>query len=241
MMELNRLIAAITFLVVLLMSCNQEQSDNSNSDFENPNMRLPSSSYHNTSVGSIESHYTDDSNFQSIVDSIYVNQNYSFKLIPPDNKDESNRYKNRLFEFSVSNKPVFADSVMSPMCIIKFKDFSGDGLEDILIYENSSVTSEWYYNLYVVDTLQNTLKKIRGFNKIGEPYNYLPEYNLFDNSVTAGTHWSRFYQIQGDSVFDFHITVRQGVHDDGSVIDFEKEYKDSLKSVLKHPGYIAPQ
>ena len=80
----------------------------------------------------------------------------------------------------------------------------------------------------LVDTTQNKLKKIKGFEEIKNP-NYLPQYNLIDNYVMSGQIWTSFYKILGDSVKDFDIVIHDDQIDNGHYV---REYKKAINSIM---------
>ncbi len=173
------------------------------------------------------------------LDSIYPKKKYEFTLkqidkSAPYSLDEND--KNYLFLFRIEDKVLLIDSVYSVLGLLKFEDFNGDKVKDVLIQNNSDVRSNWTYNLYIADTLNNKLEKIKGFNEIKNP-KYLPKYNLIDNEVMSGREWTSFYQIQTDTIFDFGFVIYKGMNADGSIVDFEKEYKETLSQVLKNKNY----
>ena len=62
--------------------------------------------------------------------------------------------------------PIFSDSIFNTVQEVGFTDFNNDGIKDILVQNISDVRSNWTYYLYLVDTAQNKLKKIKGFEEI---------------------------------------------------------------------------
>jgi hypothetical protein len=149
---------------------------------------------------------------QTIVcDTIYTEKGYSIHLEEIQESSTSDKTKaNVLFTFCQRiggrSVEIFRDSVFSSAKEILFEDFNMDGVKDILVQHDTDVRSNWSYYLYLVDIPNNLLKKIIDFENIKNPI-YLPKYNLVSNLVMSGTNWSGFYQIQGNRVRDFEVTV----------------------------------
>lgn len=170
--------------------------------------------------------------FEILLDSIYNNKNY--KIVQEyysDGIGADSSNTNTVFTFLKLDDTavVFKDTVYSRTGDIEFEDFNGDNIKDILIQNLSDVRSNWTYELYLVDTTKNKLTKIRGFNEIKNP-NYLPQYDLIDNSVVSGRNWTSFYKIQGDSIKDFGVVIYEDGNDEGS---YEREYKKAIAHILK--------
>jgi len=148
-----------------------------------------------------------------LCDTIYVEKGYSIHL--EDIQESSNSDKtevNALFTFCQTMNgrtvEIFRDSVFSSAKEVVFEDFNNDGVKDILLQHHTDVRSNWSYYLYLVDIQHNLLKKIMDFEDIKNPI-YLPKYNLVSNLVMSGINWSGFYQIQGNGVRDFEMTVEE--------------------------------
>src|SRR5207253_2690893 len=127
----------------------------------------------------------DKQRLEILCDSIYKNKNY--KIIEdyyPDGMGNDNGYYNTIFTFAKSHnsntKVILTDTLYSRTAEIEFKDFNGDKVKDILIQNNSDVSSNWSYYLYLVDTKHDRLKKIKGFEEIKNP-SYVPKYNFIQN------------------------------------------------------------
>jgi hypothetical protein len=167
-------------------------------------------------------------------DSIYWNKGYRLTFTRFDfSDDEDETRPNTVFTFSKLSKEgnhiLYSDSIFNQIQEFQFEDYDGDGVKDILIQNYSDVRSNRSYNLYLVDTARNKLKKIRGFENIKNPH-YLAGDNLIDNYVMSGEIWTSFYKIQGDTVKDFQIVVYDNQLNDGS---YERDYKKALKQILK--------
>ena len=167
-----------------------------------------------------------------VCDSVYKNKGYKLTLTLFDTTNEDETIPNTLFTLSkLTNRqylPIYSDSIFNKVQEIHFVDFNNDNVKDILVKNFSDVRSNWTYYLYLVDTAQNKLKKIKGFEEIKNP-NYLPQYNLIDNYVMSGQIWTSFYKILGDSVKDFDIVIYDDQIDNGN---YDREYKKAINSIL---------
>lgn len=167
-----------------------------------------------------------------VCDTVYKNKNYKLTLTLFDTTNEDETIPNTLFTLSKLTNgqylPIYSDSVFNTVQEIHFADFNNDKVKDILVQNISDVRSNWTYYLYLVDTAQNKLKKIKGFEEIKNP-NYLPQYNLIDNYVMSAQIWTSFYKIKGDSIKDFDIEIYDNQTDDGS---YDRDYKKAIKSIL---------
>lgn len=167
-----------------------------------------------------------------LCDTVYKNKGYKLTLILFDTTNEGEAIPNTLFTLSKLTNgqylPIYSDSIFNTVQEVRFADFNNDGVRDILVQNISDVRSNWTYYLYLVDTVQNKLKKIKGFEEIKNP-NYLPKYNLIDNYVMSGQIWTSFYKIKGNSVKDFNIVIYDNQTDDGS---YDRDYKKAIKSIL---------
>lgn len=171
--------------------------------------------------------------FETICDSIYKVKKYKIiQTFIPESVDSTDN-KNTVFQFILTehNKQtiIYQDTIYSNNGEIEFKDFNNDGTKDILIQHISDVRSNQHYYLYLVDTKHDKLTKIKGFEEIKNP-NYLPKYNLIDNYVMSGKTWTSFYKIENDSIKDFNVVIYDDNTGSGK---YEREYKKSLKSILK--------
>ncbi|MGN6353315.1 MAG: XAC2610-related protein [Parafilimonas sp.] len=167
-----------------------------------------------------------------VCDTVYKNKGYKITLTLFDTANEGEATPNTLFTFSKqTNKeyvPFFSDSIFNNVQEVHFADFNNDGIKDILVQNISDVRINWTYYLYLVDTLQNKLKKIKGFEEIKNP-NYLPQYNLIDNYVMSGQNWTSFYKIEDDSIKDFKIIIYDNQTKDGS---YRRGHEKAIQSIL---------
>lgn len=166
-------------------------------------------------------------------DSIYLNKNYHVTLATLDSTNEDDSTPNTLFSVSrLSGKQylqVFSDSIFSKTGNVEFADFNNDHIPDILVQNISDVRSNWTYYLYLVDTINNRIKKIEGFEGIKNPV-YLPQYDLISNYVMSGKTWTSFYKIHGDTIKDFDIVIYDNQANDSS---YDRDYRKAIQSILK--------
>jgi hypothetical protein len=167
-----------------------------------------------------------------ICDSIYKEEGYRIILITFDAEKKDETKSNSIFTLSKwtngQSKIVYLDSIYNTVPEVHFIDYNNDKIKDILIQNYSDARSNWTYYLYLVDTVQDRLKKIKGFEEIKNP-NYLPEYNLIDNMVMSGRDWTSFYKIQGDSVKDFNIVIYDDHNENGT---YDRDYNRAIKKIL---------
>jgi hypothetical protein len=170
---------------------------------------------------------------QLFCDSIYPNKSYKIIMqVFPDGLDSTNE-NNLIFQTLLTSNDnaviFFTDTVFSHNGKLSFHDFNNDGIRDILIEENSDVRSNTTYNLYLVDTAKNKLKKVNGFHEIRNPV-YLHQYNLIESYVVSGEDYTQFYQIGNDTIKQYDITVSDDHKENGS---YEKEYEKAIQQILK--------
>ena len=163
-----------------------------------------------------------------VCDTVYKNKGYKLTLTHFDTTNEDETIPNTLFTLSkLTNRqylPIYSDSIFNKNQEIHFADFNNDNVKDILVQNFSDVRSNWTYYLYLVDTAQNKLKKIKGFEEIKNP-NYLPQYNLIDNYVMSGQIWTSFYKILGDRVKNFDVVIYDDQTDNGNYDNGYKSYQ----------------
>jgi hypothetical protein len=183
-----------------------------------------------SSVGLTEKESFDKT--EILCDTVYKNKDYKLTLTLFDTTNRDETIPNTLFTLSKLTDghyfPIYSDSIFNKVQEIHFSDFNNDNLKDILVQNISEVRSNWTYYLYLVDTTQNKLKKIKGFEEIKNP-DYLRQYNLIDNYVISGRNWTSFYKIQGDNIKDFDIVIYDNQIDDGS---YDRDFKKAIKTIL---------
>jgi hypothetical protein len=168
-------------------------------------------------------------------DTVYPNKNYKIKLTQFDTTiGDYDTIPNSVFvfykEFNGQKLKLFSDSIhiMSQYQNVKFSDFNGDNIKDILIQNISDVRSNPTYYLYLIDTTHDKLTKIRGFEEIKNP-NYVSKYNLIDNYVLSGQTWTSFYKIQNDTIKDFDIVIYDDNSGNGN---YERDYNKAIRKIL---------
>jgi len=173
-----------------------------------------------------------------VCDSVYPNKGYRITLASIGKETNEGLKPNTIFIFDKMTNgkqvQICRDSIYSRVREVRFEDFNGDKIKDILVQNYSDVRSNWSYYLYVIDTANNAVKKIKGFASIKEP-RYIPKYNLIDNYATSGRNWTDFYKIHGDSVVDFDIVVQEPELNKKSTYD--RDYKRALNTILRKEKY----
>jgi hypothetical protein len=221
-----RLTFFILTLLVLTASCDTSQQTNHDSSKDRIKATVA------TSADSAKSKFeTTEIN----CDTIYPNKNYKIKITQFDTTIwDYDTIPNSVFvfykEFNGQKLKLFSDSIhiMSQHQNVKFSDFNGDNIKDILIQNISDVRSNPTYYLYLVDTIHDKLTKIRGFEEIKNP-NYVSKYNLIDNYVLSGQTWTSFYKIQNDTIKDFGIVIYDDNLGNGN---YERDYNKAIKKIL---------
>lgn len=93
------------------------------------------------------------------------------------NPEEPDRGKmNSVLElFSARKEPeqeriFFRDSMFASMLQIRLADFNGDGVKDLLVYHLNESKENPTYHLYLVNPSEGRLKRVRGFERVYNPY-----------------------------------------------------------------------
>jgi len=168
-------------------------------------------------------------------DTVYFGKGYKLTLKKFDSTNEDETKLNTVFSFQKSTNgqysEIFRDSIFNKVQNVELEDFNNDKIKDILVQNFSDVRSNWTYYLYLVDTTHDSLKKIKGFEKIKNP-SYVSKYDLIDNYVVSGTNWTSFYKITGDTVFDFEIVIYAdpSLENDSK---YDRDYKKAIKTILE--------
>jgi len=168
-------------------------------------------------------------------DTVYFGKGYKLTLKKFDSTNEDETKFNTVFSFQKSTNgqysEIFRDSIFNKVQDVELEDFNNDKIKDILVQNFSDVRSNWTYYLYLVDTTHDSLKKIKGFEKIKNP-SYVSKYDLIDNYVVSGTNWTSFYKITGDTIFDFEIVIYAdpSLENDSK---YDRDYKKAIKTILE--------
>ena len=168
-------------------------------------------------------------------DTVYFGKGYKLTLKKFDSTNEDETKLNTVFSFQKSTNgqysEIFRDSIFNKVQDVELEDFNNDKIKDILVQNFSDVRSNWTYYLYLVDTTHDSLKKIKGFEKIKNP-SYVSKYDLIDNYVVSGTNWTSFYKIKGDTIFDLEIVIYAdpSLENDSK---YDRDYKKAIKTILE--------
>ena len=167
-------------------------------------------------------------------DSVYLGKGYKLTLRKFDSTNEDETKFNSVFSFQKRTtgkySEIFTDSIFNLVQDVKFEDFNNDKIKDILVQNYSDVRSNWTYYLYLIDTTNDRLKKIKDFEEIKNP-SYVSKYDLIDNYVVSGTNWTSFYKIKRDTIFDFEIVIYADPSVDND-LKYDKDYKKAIKTIL---------
>lgn len=165
-----------------------------------------------------------------ICDTVYANKGYKITLTKfGTTVPEYDTTYNTIFTLRKNNVLLFSDSIHNAYQDVRFEDFNGDWVKDILVQNMSSAKSNWTYTLYLVDTLNDRLTKVKGFEGIPNP-NYLADYDIIDNYVLSGKNWTGFYKIQDDTIIGFDIQIEDDLSDSNL---YEQEHKKAIEQIMK--------
>lgn len=202
------------FVILLLASC----SNNKKPDI------------HSIDVTTVNGSTAKVETISFFFDSIYQNKYYKIDLNVFDTTEYAET--NCIFTFSQKRDgkyiTLFSDSVLSENKEVRVEDFNNDKIPDILIQSSSDVRSNQAYNLYLVDTIRNTLKKIKGFNEVKNP-EYIPAHDLIETTAMSGRNWTSLSKIKGDSVIMYPFVVYDDQKDNNN---YDRDYARMLKKVL---------
>ncbi|WP_052123342.1 XAC2610-related protein [Flavobacterium beibuense] len=134
---------------------------------------------------------------------------------------------NTIFTLTQNGKTIIQDSIISNRFKLLYKDFTGDSVNDLLIHHYTGTRSNEFYNLYITDTLNNMLKRIKGFGKIPNP-RYDSDNNLITCYGLTGTNYVKFYHIENDTILDYGITVEDDLMPENN---FEERYQQTLNKI----------
>lgn len=180
-------------------------------------------------IGKIEKEFDSMSKI-ILCDSVYPGKNIRIEYL--EHEFENNELS-ATFAIIKNGKNLIFDSLSTGMFAIKFSDFNGDGIKDVLAHNSSDARSNWTWYLYIASSDLNSFKRIKGFEQIKNP-NYLKKYDLIDCLVMSGNNRTSFYAIDNDTIIDFGYTVNMGFnYDKQEYYDYEKDYNSALKKVLK--------
>jgi hypothetical protein len=178
-----------------------------------------------------------------VCDTVYKDKGYKLTLAVFDTNTEDETMPNTLFTLSKLTNgqylPIYSDSIFNKVQEIKFADFNNDNVKDILVQNFSDVRSNWTYYLYLVDTSQNKLKRIKGFEEIKNP-EYIAIYNLVDNYVLSGENWTGFYRIVNDTIKNYDIVIYDNPND-LTGYKYKFAFEEAIRKIAaidkKHPWH----
>jgi len=214
-MKLTFLISAASLLVISFYSLEQTKN---NSAHDSVTTKTIKNKFETTEID---------------CDSVYRSKGYKITLKTFDTTIFAyDTTANSIFELSKESNGhrsiLFSDSIHNMIQEVRFADFNGDNVKDILVQNISDVRSNWTYYLYLVDTIHDKLKKIKGFEEIKNP-NYVAKYNIIDNYVLSGKNWTSFYKIQSDTIKEFDIVMYD---DQTNINNYNRAYQKAIKKIL---------
>jgi hypothetical protein len=94
------------------------------------------------------------------------------KILDPEEPDvkRQNTVLTLFSDESGSQRIIFRDSLFAYMLQFKMMDLNGDGIKDLLIYNVNNGQENLSYHLYLVDQKSGRLTRIKGFEKVFNPY-----------------------------------------------------------------------
>lgn len=135
-------------------------------------------------------------------DSLFYHQNGLIlcleKLKKMDRLDKPNYVFKAVIESGDSCMEVYSDSVYSRTGELRLEDYNNDGIADILIQCESDVRSNWTYNLYLVNSDDLEINKVKNFPGVKNPKSK-PKYGLVESYVVSGKNYYHYFKIEGDS------------------------------------------
>lgn len=168
-------------------------------------------------------------------DSIYSKKGLSLILIRYEYEEQDGYENEKNCTFILRNKvneaikEVYRDTIFSKVQEITFDDFNGDNVKDILVQNTSDVRSNWSYSLYLVNPKDYTLRKVKGFEVIKNPF-YNAKYKIIESRVSSGQDYTRFYKIIKNKVYDYKLTV---YYDNQENDNDDKAYERAIQKILK--------
>ena len=129
---------------------------------------------------------------------VFNNENYWIEFTDMDSNTEEEHHLGvlkLLYQYDEQTTVVmYKDTLEFFMPVLKLQDFNEDGIQDLTILYNSSARSDWSYHLYLADSLNHTLHKVKGFEKICNPEMDLNN-NIIKSIAHANVSYYSFYRI----------------------------------------------
>jgi len=92
------------------------------------------------------------------------------------------------------SKILFHDSLFCMYPDIDFKDFNNDKIKDVLIFYYTGARANPTYHLYLSDSKNHKLIRVKGFEKLPNP-DLDTTNNIITSIALAGTNYYSFYRI----------------------------------------------
>lgn len=200
-------------LTVFLFSCNNKDRITSDAQKVNSNPTTSITETHEENTVIVN---CDTLQLKNSKANLYLFGNF-------DDEDSNNT----IFTLTQNGKTIIQDSIISNRFKLLYKDFTGDSVNDLLIHHYTGTRSNEFYNLYITDTLNNRLKRIKGFEKIPNP-RYDSDNNLITCYGLTGTNYVEFYHIENDTILDYGITVEDNLMPENN---FEEQYLQAVNKI----------
>ncbi len=117
---------------------------------------------------------------------------------------------------------------MSPL--IEFQDFNNDRIKDVLFFYYTGRRSNPTYHLYLVDTINNKLTYVKGFENLPNPDLDSSNNIISSYALSGGEVGVSFYRINPDLKL-----VNLG-HSFESEFGDDKPFDKATKAILKERG-----
>lgn len=160
-------------------------------------------------------------------DSIYKEKGIYIGIDSLSFESENFNYLLSIYRKNTQNQyiQIYSDTVYSKTTDLKFEDYNGDGVKDILLQNQSDVRSNWTYNLYLANPKDYEFRKVVRFNEIKNPF-FNDGYDIISSTVISGKNYTEFFKITKESSicsYDFIL------YDS----DISSSYDEEINSILK--------
>lgn len=106
--------------------------------------------------------------------SIFWNPNMKVRVQIIEPAEQSEQKKNTILTlYSLDQEPqrfLYRDSIYAYTLKFRLMDLNGDGIKDLLVYNTNNGPDNRCYHLYLVDQQQGRLTRVKGFEKVFNPY-----------------------------------------------------------------------
>ena len=106
--------------------------------------------------------------------SIFWNPNLKVRVQIIEPEEQSEQKKNTVLTLYSSDQGskhiLYRDSIYAYTIKFRLMDLNGDGIKDLLVYNTNNGPDNRCYHLYLVDQQQERLTRVKGFEKVFNPY-----------------------------------------------------------------------